>query len=93
MEGVLAKATTATPTQRQERAQIRDDGARALRAVFSTRDNWSDLSEVERDEWRGYFEGMLERLGHLGYTVERSSSSVLLKAQSTRESTLRAAGG
>lgn len=41
--------------------------ARALRAVFSSYDNWPDLSETERDEWRGYFDRMLERLQLLGY--------------------------
>jgi hypothetical protein len=30
-----------------------DDAARALRAVFSSHDNWLNLSEAQRDEWRG----------------------------------------
>jgi hypothetical protein len=61
------------------RLQCRDDAARALRAVFSSHDNWSNLSEVEREEWRGYFDRMLERLQRLGYTPERNPWSVLLE--------------
>jgi hypothetical protein len=61
-----------------QRLQCRDDAARALRAVFSSHDNWSNLSEAERDEWRGYFDRMLERLHRLGYTSERNPWSVLL---------------
>ena len=61
-----------------QRLQCRDDGARALRAVFSSHDNWLSLSEAERDEWRGYFDRMLERLHHLGYTPERNPWSMLL---------------
>lgn len=64
----------------RERLQCRDDGARALRAVFSSYDNWLDLSETERDEWRGYFDRMLERLRLLGYTPERNPCSMLLEA-------------
>jgi hypothetical protein len=67
----------------RERLQCRDDGARALRAVFSSYDNWLDLSEAERDEWRGYFDRMLERLHLLGYTPERNPCSVLLEPQTT----------
>ena len=63
-----------------QRRQCRDDGARALRAVFSSHDNWLDLSEGERDEWRGYFDRMLERLHHLGYTPKRNPWSMLLEA-------------
>jgi hypothetical protein len=63
-----------------QRRQCRDDGARALRAVFSSHDNWLDLSEGERDEWRGYFDRMLERLHHLGYTPKRNPWSILLEA-------------
>ena len=63
----------------RERLQCRDDGARALRAVFSSYDNWPDLSETERDEWRGYFDRMLERLQLLGYTPERNPCSMLLE--------------
>jgi hypothetical protein len=48
-----------------EGRNFRDDGARALRAVFSWDDNWPNLSEVERDEWRAYFARMLEWLHHL----------------------------
>jgi len=50
---------------------FRDDAARALRAVFSSDDNWSNLSEAERDEWRGYFDRMLEWLHRLGYATNR----------------------
>ena len=63
----------------RQRSQIRDDGARALRAVFSSHDNWSNLSDAERDEWRGYFDRMLEWLHHLGYTPERNPCSMLLR--------------
>ena len=56
--------------------RCRDDGARALRAVFSSHDNWLSLSEAERDEWRGYFDRMLEGLHQLGYTPERNPWSV-----------------
>ena len=59
--------------------QCRDDGARALRAVFSSHDNWLNLSEAERDEWRGYFDRMLEWLQHFGYTPERNPSPMLLE--------------
>jgi hypothetical protein len=48
-----------------EGRNFRDDGARALRAAFSSHDIWPNLSEVERDEWRGYFDRMLEWLHHL----------------------------
>jgi hypothetical protein len=57
----------------------RDAGARALRAVFSSNDNWLSLSEAERDEWRGYFDRMLEWLQHFGYTPERNPSPMLLE--------------
>ena len=67
----------------RERLQCRDDGARALRAVFSSYDNWLDLSEAERDEWRGYFDRMLDRLHLLGYTPERNPCSMLLEALTT----------
>ena len=67
----------------RQRLQCRDDGARALRAVFSHHDNWPNLSEAERDEWRGYFDRMLERLHHLGYTPERNPCSVLLEGLTT----------
>ena len=62
----------------RQRRQCRDDGARALRAVFSSHDNWASLSEAERDEWRGYFDRMLEWLLRLGYTPERNPWSLLL---------------
>jgi hypothetical protein len=62
-----------------QQLQCRDDAARALRAVFSSHDNWSNLSEAERDEWRGYFDRMLERLRRLGYTPERNPWSILLE--------------
>ena len=63
---------------RWQMSQCRDDGARALRAVFSSHDNWRNLSEAERDEWRAYFDRMLEWLRHLGYTPERNPCSMLL---------------
>ena len=63
--------------------RCRDDGARALRAVFSSHDNWLSLSEAERDEWRGYFDRMLESLHLLGYTSERNPCSVLLEGFTT----------
>ena len=59
--------------------RCRDDGARALRAVFSSHDNWLNLSEAERDEWRGYFDRMLEWLRRFGYTPERNPWSMLLE--------------
>lgn len=65
--------------EHRQRSQLRDDGARAMRAVFSSHDNWLDLSEAERDEWRGYFDRMLEWLHHLGYTPERNPWSMLLQ--------------
>lgn len=67
----------------RQRLQCRDDGARALRAVFSSHDNWLDLSEAERDEWRGYFEQMLEWLHRLGYTSECNPCSRLLESLTT----------
>jgi uncharacterized protein (DUF927 family) len=62
-----------------QRQQCRDDGARALRAVFSSHDNWLNLSEAERDEWRGYLDRMFEWLHHFGYTPERNPWSMLLE--------------
>jgi hypothetical protein len=62
-----------------QKLQYRDDAARALRAVFSSHDNWPNLTEAERDEWRGYFDRMLERLHRLGYTPERNPWSLLLE--------------
>ena len=38
-----------------------------------------DQLESERDEWRGYFDRMLERLHRLGYTPERNPWSILLE--------------
>jgi hypothetical protein len=61
-----------------QRQQCRDDGGRALRAVFSSHDIWLDLGEVEREEWRGYFDRMLKWLHHFGYTPERNPCSMLL---------------
>lgn len=61
------------------KGHCRDVGARALRAVFSSNDNWLSLSEAERDEWRGYFDRMLEWLHHFGYTPERNPSPMLLE--------------
>jgi hypothetical protein len=58
-----------------QRLQCRDDAARALRAVFSS----LDLSEGGRDEWRGYFDQMVEWLHHLGYTPKRNPWSILLE--------------
>jgi hypothetical protein len=63
-------------------SQCRDDGGRALRAVFSFHDNWPNLSEAERDEWRGYFDRMLEWLHHLSYTSEHNPCSLLLEGLS-----------
>ena len=57
----------------------RDVGARALRAVFSSNDNWLSLSEAERDEWRGYLDRMLEWLHRFGCTPERNPCSMLLE--------------
>jgi hypothetical protein len=62
-----------------QKLQCRDDAARALRAVFSSHDNWPNLTEAERDEWRGYFDRMIERLHRLGYTPERNPWSILLE--------------
>jgi hypothetical protein len=66
-----------------QRQQCRDDGARALRAVFSSHDIWPNLSEVERDAWRGYFDRMLGWLHHLGYTAEHNPCSALLEGSTT----------
>jgi hypothetical protein len=63
----------------RQRQQCRDDGARALRAVFSSHDNWPHLSEAERDEWRGYFNRMVGWLRQFGYTPERNPCSMLLE--------------
>jgi hypothetical protein len=82
-DGDGRRATDGGERWHRERLQCRDDGARALRAVFSSYDNWLDLSEVERDEWRGYFDRMLERLHLLGYTPERNPCSMLLEALTT----------
>jgi hypothetical protein len=62
-----------------QKLQCRDDAARALRAVFSSHDNWPNLTEAERDERRGYFDRMIERLHRLGYTPERNPWSILLE--------------
>ena len=69
----------------RQRSQYRDDGARALRAVFSSNDNWLNLPETQREEWRGYFDRMLERLRRLGYTSERNPCSMLLEDLTTGE--------
>ena len=61
----------------------RDVGARALRAVFSSNDNWLNLSEAERDEWRGYFDRMLEWLHRFGCTPERNTWSMLLEGSAS----------
>ena len=76
-------ATTGGERGQRHRLRCRDDGARALRAVFSSHDNWLSLSEAERDEWRGYFDRMLEWLHHLGYTPERNPCSMLLEGLTT----------
>ena len=73
-------ATDGGEVWHRERLQCRDDGARALRAVFSSDDNWLDLTEAERDEWRGYFDRMVEGLHLFGYTPEHNPCSVLLEA-------------
>ena len=70
----------------RQRLQCRDDGARALRAIFSSHDNWLSLSEAERDEWRGYFDRMLAWLHHHGYTPERNPCSMLLENLTRRHS-------
>jgi hypothetical protein len=72
-------ATDGRERWHRQRLQCRDDGARALRAVFSSHDIWLSLSEAERDEWRGYFDRMLEWLQQLGYTPERNPWSMLLE--------------
>jgi hypothetical protein len=36
--------------------------------------------EAERDEWRGYFDRMVEGLHQLGYTPEPNPCSMLLQA-------------
>jgi hypothetical protein len=61
------------------RRNFRDDAARALRAIFSSDDNWPNLSEAERDEWRGYFDRMLEQLHRLGYTIDHEQCSTHLR--------------
>jgi hypothetical protein len=68
------EASGSTTTRRN----FRDDAARALRAIFSSDDNWPDLSEAERDEWRGYFDRMLEQLRRLGYTMTHKQCSTLV---------------
>jgi hypothetical protein len=68
----------------RQSSQFRDDGARALRTVFSSRDNWPNMSEAERDEWRGYFNGMLEQLRDLGYSADRSPRTMLLERRVSR---------
>jgi hypothetical protein len=72
-----------------ERQQCRDDGGRALRAIFSSHDAWRDLSEAERDEWRGYFDRMLRSLRQFGYTPERNPCSVLLERPPTSTQSLK----
>jgi hypothetical protein len=62
------------------RRNLRDDGARALRGAFSSNDNWRNLSEAERDEWRGYFDRMLKRLHRLGYAIDHERWSIQLDA-------------
>jgi hypothetical protein len=52
-------------------------------SLFSSHDIWLDLSEVERDEWRGYFDRMLGWLHHFGYTPERNPCSMLLEGSTT----------
>lgn len=77
------RTADACKDRQHQRLRCRDDGARALRAVFSSHDNWLSLSEAERDEWRGYFDRMLEWLQHLGYTPERNPWSILLEGFTT----------
>lgn len=76
---MTTNATGGGEQWRHERSHYRDGGARALRAVFSSQDNWPNLSEAERDEWRGYFDRMLQWLHHLGHTPNRNPWSVLLE--------------
>lgn len=80
---MTTNATDGGEERRDQRSPYRDDGARALRAVFSSEDNWPNLSEAERDEWRGYFDRMLQWLHHLGYTPDRNPWSVLLEDSMT----------
>ena len=42
--------------------------------MSSSGDNWPNLSEAERDEWRSYFDRMLEWLHRLGYATNRELS-------------------
>jgi hypothetical protein len=71
------------------KGQCRDVGARALRAVFSSHDNWLSLSEAERDEWRGYFDRMLEWLHQFGCTPERNPWSMLLGSETDSDTSRR----
>jgi hypothetical protein len=80
LRGRSARATDGGEQCYPQRQQCRDDGARALRAVFSSHDIWLDLSEVERDEWRAYFDRMLECLQRLGYSAEHNPCSMLLES-------------
>jgi hypothetical protein len=78
-----ARATKGGEQCYPKRQQYRDDGGRALRAIFSSHDNWGALSEVDRDEWRGYFDRMLVWMHHLGYTAEHNPCSMLLEGSTT----------
>jgi hypothetical protein len=77
------------PTEADDSAttgrNFRDDAARALRAVFSSYDHWPNLSEAERDEWRGYFDRMLEWLHCLGYATDRELWSIPLEGSTSGE--------
>jgi hypothetical protein len=44
------KAYDISPAEAAAGRYFRDDAARALRAAFSSNDNWPNLSEAERDE-------------------------------------------
>ena len=83
--GLPMEADDMPPTEANGSAtngrKFRDDAARALRAVFSSDDNWPNLSEAERDEWRSYFDRMLEWLHRLGYATNRELWSMPSKGR------------
>jgi hypothetical protein len=52
--------------------------------LSSSNDNWLNLSEAERDEWRGYFDRMLEGLHRLGYAMARDRWSTPFERRSAQ---------
>jgi hypothetical protein len=48
------------------KGKVGKSGPRALRAVFSSNNNWLSLSEAAGDEWRGYFDRMVDWLRRVG---------------------------